>query len=381
MKKITLLIALCVSLASYAQNIENSYQINVTVTTNPAKAYLAYINSDGNQTVDSVLVINNIFVFSGIAENPFSATLYLNYNPEGVFTPRRLRDTKQFFIEPGKITLTSTDSVKNAAITGSVINDDSAKWTALTKDLSDEMQALTRWFYRELSEEEREKNRPKAAETDRMQQEKMKSFAKEFIENNADSWYALSNIYNTLAPREDADAAQAVLDLFSQRLKESKLGKDRQARIDALRAIAIGVEAPLFTQNDPDGKPVNLSDFRGKWLLIDFWAAWCGPCRAENPHVVEAYNQYKDKGFTILGVSLDGAPNQGDPKAAWLEAIEKDNLTWTQVSDLKYGNNEAAKLYAVSAIPANFLLNPEGVIVAKNLRGKALMDELAKHLD
>ena len=375
MKKITLLIALCVSLTSYAQSIENGYQINVTVATNPVKAYLSYRDSAGNPVVDSVAVTDNTFIFTGVAENPFQATLQLSYNPD-VFSLRRLRDSKQFFIEPGKIVLTSTDSVKNATITGSVIYDDSEKWTALAKDINDQLRANVAWF-RGLSQEEQAENRSKAIEIERGLQEKMKDVAADFVRNSPDSWYALYRIYSDVVPREDADAGQAMLDLFSQRLKESKLGKERQARIDALKAVSVGAIAPLFTQNDPDGNPVNLSDFRGQWLLIDFWASWCGPCRAENPHVVEAYNQYKDKGFTILGVSLD----QPDARDKWLKAIEDDHLTWAQVSDLQYWNNEAAKLYAVSAIPANFLLSPEGVIVAKNLRGKALTDELAKHLE
>src|SRR5690606_23321862 len=120
--------------------------------------------------------------------------------------------------------------------------------------------------------------------------------------------------------------------------------------------------------NDTTGKPVSLSDFRGQYVLLDFWASWCGPCRAENPNIVKAFNKYKDKNFTVLGVSLDAK----EQNAAWLAAIKKDNLTWTQVSDLKGWENEVAKQYGIRAIPQNYLIDPSGKIIAKNVRGGAL---------
>lgn len=132
--------------------------------------------------------------------------------------------------------------------------------------------------------------------------------------------------------------------------------------------------APEFTQADTSGKAVALHDFRGKYVLVDFWASWCGPCRQENPNVVNAYNQYKDKNFTVLGVSLD----RPGAKDAWLNAIHKDNLTWTQVSDLKFWDNEVARQYGIRSIPQNFLIGPDGKIVAKNIRGEALSRKVAE---
>lgn len=136
---------------------------------------------------------------------------------------------------------------------------------------------------------------------------------------------------------------------------------------------AVGSMAIDFTQKDVNGKPVSLSSFKGKYVLLDFWASWCGPCRQENPNVVKAYNRYKAKNFTVLGISLD------QEKSRWLEAIKADGLSWTQLSDLKYWNNSVAQIYKIQSIPANMLIDPTGRIVGKNLRG-AELDEMLKSI-
>lgn len=137
---------------------------------------------------------------------------------------------------------------------------------------------------------------------------------------------------------------------------------------------SVGTMAMDFTQKDVNDKPVSLSSFRGKYVLVDFWASWCRPCRAENPNVVSAYNTYKDKNFTVLGVSLDQS------KPNWLQAINADNLTWTHVSDLQYWSNAVAQLYHVQSIPANFLIDPNGRIVGRDLRGEDLKNALKQLL-
>ncbi|MTB51780.1 redoxin domain-containing protein [Lewinella sp. W8] len=144
------------------------------------------------------------------------------------------------------------------------------------------------------------------------------------------------------------------------------------AQVDNLRTFAIGAVAPTFAGESPEGDQIALDDLRGKVVLIDFWASWCGPCRRENPNVVRLYNQYKDKGFEILGVSLDRT------KDRWVKAIEDDKLTWLHISDLKGWQSKYAKQYGVSSIPQTVLLDEEGKILARNLRGKALEDKLAE---
>ncbi|WP_254151340.1 TlpA family protein disulfide reductase [Chryseosolibacter indicus] len=147
------------------------------------------------------------------------------------------------------------------------------------------------------------------------------------------------------------------------------------AFVDKMKATAIGQPAPEIALPNPEGQIVKLSSMKGKYVLVDFWAKWCGPCRQENPNVVRVYNKYKDKGFTVFGVSLDRK------KEDWVQAIQQDGLTWTHVSDLKFWQSEAAKTYNISAIPFSLLVDPDGIIIDKNLRGAALEKRLAEVLD
>ncbi|MGV3763922.1 redoxin domain-containing protein [Parapedobacter sp.] len=181
-------------------------------------------------------------------------------------------------------------------------------------------------------------------------------------------FYAMTTLDTELAEAELIDYADRIAGRWSDNARVRQF-LEEMAR---LKLLAIGQPAPDFESLTPNNQPVNLSDFRGKYTLVDFWASWCVPCRQENPNIVEQYHRFKDEGFTVLGVSLDGNPG------AWMRAVEADGLEWTQVSDLQQWGSEVVGLYRIQAIPTSYLLDPDGIIIAKNLRGPDLAAFLEK---
>jgi len=371
MKKNGLLILALAPCALFAQS---DYQIKGKVgkLDAPAKVYLIQYEATAMK-IDSAFVKKGVFEFSGKVSDPAKATLILDHQGVGMNKNGLKPDGLEIFLEKGQINVSSPDSLKNAKITGSALNEENAKYRAFLKPGLDKMTKLMN-DYQTASKEKKEDKTFMDDINGRYMgiQTELAKLNDDYVKAHTDSYLSLEVMKNYGGGSPDVATLEPMFNLLSERLRQTEAGKGIQLKITQLKLTAVGSTAPDFTQMDQNDKPVKLSDFKGKYVLVDFWASWCGPCRGENPNVVKAYNQYKDKGFAILGVSLD------ENREKWLEAIAKDQLTWSHVSDLKGWKNEVAAVYQIRSIPSNVLINPEGVIVAKNLRGEELIKELER---
>ncbi|MBA4197887.1 MAG: hypothetical protein C0459_10065 [Chitinophaga sp.] len=347
---------------------------NVKDTINWVYAYYAV---DGKRIADSIEVKNDKYAFNLNITEPTQVTLRarkfeVKTGVAALSNRTTKKDIATLFIEKGKITVVSVDSFSNTTVKGSKTNDEFVKLTALAKPYNDQMQELNKQFSALLKEQKKEEAKKVEDQLDAVDAKLNEEVYAAYARNNPQSPLALYALQR-YAGYENQEKAEPIFNLLPKNAQESFAGITLKNKIEISKKTGIGKYAMNFTQNDTLGKPVSLASFKGKYVLVDFWASWCGPCRRENPNVVKTYNTYKDKGFQILSVSLD----QPGAKDKWIKAIHDDNLTWTHVSDLQYWDNEVAKQYGIQAIPANFLLDPDGKIIAKNLRGEDLAAKLS----
>jgi peroxiredoxin len=326
------------------------------------KIEILYLKGDSIKS-DTVQVENGKFEYSKQIEEPLYMGARILGAPDQVVS---------FFADPGELELKGfRDSMWVSKVTGGPTQTLFLQFIEKYEEVMKPAESLKKAF--EAAQQSQNEN-----EIMRIQQEyrnledSAKSFQKNFVFVNRNSILAPYFSLNNLNEPGKEDLLKSIYDTLTPAVKKSYFGVKMGEMISSMSKISIGAAAPDFTQNDPDGKPVSLSSLRGQYVLVDFWASWCQPCRQENPNIVNAYNAYKDKGFTIIGVSLD------QDSAAWKKAIVADKLTWTHVSDLKYWENAVAQTYGIRSIPASFLLDKEGKIIAKDLRGEALAAKLAE---
>lgn len=379
MKSVMLMAILMSPFVLFAQDKkkgEQSFKIDGAVTTlqKPAKVYLKRKVKGENQ-VDSTEVKAGKFTFSGILAEPTMAYLMLKVQDPAGELPQagRGKDWLTVFLDKGDITITTQDSISKATVKGSAANDDFTKLNALLKDINTQMNDLEqqyRQLYMAKDEEGMKKLEPKFDELEAAQ----KTIWRDYLKNNTSSPIALFVLNQYAGYDINVTEVEPLYNKLSKKLRKTPSGLDFAKRLELAKKTAVGQIATEFTQPDVEGRNVSLASYKGKYVLVDFWASWCGPCRAENPNVVKAYSKFRDKGFDILGVSLD------EKKDKWQAAIQADNLPWTHVSDLKGWKNAAAEQYGIRAIPQNLLLDPKGMIIARNLRGDALERKLSEVL-
>ena len=349
---------------------QNTYTISGTVNRPEIKTLYftqsTFYDTNTKPNAQKIEVLDGKFSFKGMIDEPVPAFLSLAEDYKKIGTK-----PKEFILDKGIISIEITSDLASAVVKGSKAQDDLFQYnieqnpySAKINEINIEAQRLSSSGISADSIGQlfripfRDANR---ALTD---------FQLKFIQKNSSAFISLLLIPNIARSTNNYIEADSLLASLQDNIESSATAKTIREYIISQKKTSVGALAPDFRLADTAGKKIALSALKGKYVLLDFWAAWCGPCRQENPNVVQAFKTYKNDGFTVLGVSLD------KEKKSWLKAIHDDNLQWQHVSDLKFWASEAAILYGITSIPRNFLLDPRGKIIGRDLRGQDLLDKL-----
>lgn len=361
MKYLFLLLAFCILSAFAFIPAAPGYRINGTVTGLPDSTWLYLRTATPDKDIDSCRVIGGKFSMSGrITEKAVPVYLhtakYTNY--------------VHFWLENNVISVSlKAGEFKKGLISGSATEDEDRRLDQLRKPYSIAADSLEQILDKTTDSTERRSliSRIRSAN------DKGKEVEKEWVRNYPNSLVA-ANILNIYAISWGKETTQVLYQKFSPEMKATRYGREISDYLALNQSLKVGDHYADFEQMNTAGKIVKLSQIKGRYILLDFWASWCGPCREENPQLALTYARFKDKGFAILSVSMD------ENKTQWLQAVKKDQLIWENVSDLRGDKNRATLMYGISAIPNNFLIDAHGIIIARNLRGEVLNRQLEKLL-
>lgn len=376
MKTKIIAIAALFPLFAAAQNSSFTISGKIGNLNKPVTVYLDY-KDDGAGREDSTVLVNGTFSFSGHTEGYAVARMSLGHIGEGKqMAIYRGNDDIYFYFANENMVINSKDSLINASVTGSKVYDD---YAAYNKAIGGSIMELDRVANNEFKSgtaaQQKDTAFIKAIDirfrkhvADRNQKQI------QFAKNNPDSFFGLVALSESIGAKMNIERTETLYNAINDKWKATALGKAVAERIQAAHAVGVGDAAPLFTLKDVSGKSISLAGLKGKVVLIDFWASWCEPCRAESPNLKTQYKLYKDKGFEIISVSVD------TDRKRWLKAIADDGLTWLQVSELKgISDSEVARKYGIGAVPSFFLIGRDGKIIANtDIQGEPLNKRLAQ---
>ncbi|MEO9099132.1 MAG: TlpA disulfide reductase family protein [Ginsengibacter sp.] len=328
---------------AFSQSSSKGYEISGNVSGYPDGTAVSFLNQQTNTPEKQTNIENGKFIIKGNLPEPSFIILIFADQPPAV----------PLFLDNSKIVIKGDkDNLDNLSITGSKTEDE---YQELAKALKP---------YESMFVPDAQKDPASIAAVEKISEDFVKKYPSSFVDPIA--------IIRVLQTSENQVIADKMFKTMTKDVQETSLAKYVNQQLELAKINPIGSEIADFSQTDTSGHKIKISSLRGKYVLIDFWASWCRPCRMENPNVVAAYNKYHQKNFTVLGVSLDQA------KGAWLNAIHADGLTWNHVSDLKGWSNEIATKFQITSIPQNILIDPKGIIIAKNLRGEELNKKLGE---
>jgi thiol-disulfide isomerase/thioredoxin len=365
MKKIFIGILLALPFPGEAQQ---QYTLRATIPALSDGTMVFLISSKQSTSFrDSAIIKKGIVDFKGSIPEPSKAVL--RTEQRGAIT-----DIVHFYLEPAALQMKSPDSLHNARVTNSLLNKEFYAFQQQNGHYIQQMVALRMKAMKMTKEAIAGEEGIAMNKQGRMLADSLRAKQKAFIQTHPASFMSLELLGTYAGMYIDAREIIPLFDKLSPKIRSTPTAIAFAKLLTKAETIKIGNRAPLFVTNTPAGDSISLKQVlaQSKWVLVDFWASWCSPCRAENPHVVKAYQQFHDKGFNIISISLDRSA------ALWKQAIEKDNMPWYHGSSLKGPGDTTAELYGVGAIPDNFLVDARGVIIARALRGKALEEKLAE---